>query len=224
MNDSSTLLSDIVILLHDTEQDYPVAERLLTMGHTVYICGSHAELMSLYQQGKRPRVLAHIDYTPPLNEPILQSLLQGARPLDADVLHQLGLQATTFEVFSDGMTARPALFTPSEIETPPATDDATWVLAQGTRRMTLEAPDGSVIRLTPTESRFLQTLFSSPSLTVERDDWKNQNGGKDQRDIHNLAVIVSRLRLKISQRGLSFPLRVMRGAGYFFAGKCRIET
>ncbi|MFA7679120.1 MAG: winged helix-turn-helix domain-containing protein [Pigmentiphaga sp.] len=224
MNDYFNASSDIAVLLHNTEKDYPVAERLLAVGHTVYICGSHHELVSLYQQGKRPLVLAHLDYALPLTDNVLQSLLHTARPLDADVLHQLGLQATAYASLAEELTARSALYTPSPEDALPSSSDAAWILAPGVRRMTLQAPDGSVIRLTPTEARFVHALFSAPDFTVEREHWQNQNEQDGPRDIHNLAVIVSRLRQKVHSRGQVLPLRVLRGAGYFFAGKCRIDS
>src|SRR5690606_30046971 len=112
----------------------------------------------------------------------------------------------------------------SPLQPPAPSTDAVWVLAAGVRRMTLQTPDGSIIRLTPTEARFVQALFSAPDFTVERDHWQTQQPEDSLRDIHNLAVIVSRLRQKVHSRGQTFPLRVLRGSGYFFAAKCRIDA
>jgi DNA-binding response OmpR family regulator len=91
-----------------------------------------------------------------------------------------------------------------------------WLLQIATA--TLQAPDGSSIRLTISELQLLQVLTSKAgdacshaeicrALGLLPDEWSR----------HRLEVIISRLRRKVVREiGLELPLRTVRGTGYLW--------
>lgn len=99
---------------------------------------------------------------------------------------------------------------------PAAVDDgAAWHLAED--GWALRGPEGQGVDLTSLERLFMQRLLADSGLVVSRDALVRALGEDVfDYDFHRLDALVSRLRRKVEEQGLSFPLRVVRGKGYLF--------
>ena len=91
-----------------------------------------------------------------------------------------------------------------------------WRLAD--EDWTLYAPAGTGIHLTASERMLMQALFVNRDKAVSRESIAAALGGDIyDYDLHRLETLISRLRKKASDVGLSLPLRAVRGIGYLFS-------
>lgn len=82
---------------------------------------------------------------------------------------------------------------------------------------TLFDPDGASVPLTAQERAFLQRLWQQAGEAVSREELAVAMGGDPyEYDFHRLDTLVSRLRRKAADLGLTLPLRAVRGMGYLF--------
>lgn len=83
---------------------------------------------------------------------------------------------------------------------------------------TLQAPDGSSIRLTMSELQLLQVLTKKAGQACSHAEICRALGLlPDEWSRHRLEVIISRLRRKVARDiGLELPLRTLRGTGYLW--------
>jgi len=82
---------------------------------------------------------------------------------------------------------------------------------------TLFDPDGASLPLTAQERAFLQRLWQQAGEAVSREELAVAMGGDPyEYDFHRLDTLVSRLRRKAADLGLTLPLRAVRGMGYLF--------
>lgn len=82
---------------------------------------------------------------------------------------------------------------------------------------TLVSPESLAIPLTARERLFMQRLFSVQGVAVSREELVHSLGEDIYHyDFHRLDALVSRLRRKVSDVGVNFPLRAVRGKGYLF--------
>lgn len=88
-----------------------------------------------------------------------------------------------------------------------------WALS--TDGWTLLDPNGVGLPLTAQERTFLECLWQSAGEAVAREDLAVAMGGDPyEYDFHRLDTLVSRLRRKAAEIGLTLPLRSVRGMGY----------
>jgi DNA-binding response OmpR family regulator len=97
-----------------------------------------------------------------------------------------------------------------------------WTLES--RRWHLRSPDGVIVMLSSIERTFMTLLFQDLDRVVRRDFWGASDGtpletAKRQR----LGVLVSRLRRKMKEAGVDFPLHAYRGVGYQFSEYCQVR-
>jgi DNA-binding response OmpR family regulator len=102
-------------------------------------------------------------------------------------------------------------------------NDHLWRLSY--REWSLTLPTGDKVRLTHTETMFLQCLIRQPGIPVNRVDILSAMGKiHSLANLRNLDNCSSRLRNKIEEKfGLDIPVRPSYGSGYTFAGKGEIE-
>ncbi|HET7633532.1 MAG TPA: response regulator transcription factor [Burkholderiales bacterium] len=88
-----------------------------------------------------------------------------------------------------------------------------WRLARD--GWTLLSPDDIPLSLSLPASRFLGRLLTSPGKAVSKTDLVLALGEDPyDYDLHRLEVMVSRLRRRAQEKGLTLPLRAVRGIGY----------
>ena len=77
------------------------------------------------------------------------------------------------------------------------------------------APNGAALPLTAQERAFLVRLWQCAGEAVSREELAIALGGDPyEYDFHRLDTLVSRLRRKASDIGLTLPVRAVRGTGY----------
>ena len=82
-------------------------------------------------------------------------------------------------------------------------------------RWAVIAPNGMSLALTAQERAFMVRLWESAGEAVSREDLAIALGGDPyEYDFHRLDTLVSRLRRKGTDIGLTLPLRAVRGTGY----------
>ncbi len=80
---------------------------------------------------------------------------------------------------------------------------------------TVIAPSGTSLPLTAQERTFLVRLWEAAGEAVSREELAIALGGDPyEYDFHRLDTLVSRLRRKAGDIGLTLPLRAVRGTGY----------
>jgi DNA-binding response OmpR family regulator len=90
----------------------------------------------------------------------------------------------------------------------------------------LACPDGHILPLTGMESRFLKGLATSEGRLLRRQKRCATEGSNhsDTLDLPNIELLVSRLRRKAHDAGITLPLRAIRGCGYLFTERLNIPT
>ena len=82
----------------------------------------------------------------------------------------------------------------------------------------LLGPDGITLSLTAQERTFLQYLWKRIGEAVPREELAVAMGGNPfDYDFHRIDTMVSRMRRKAAEAGLTLPLHSVRGAGYLIA-------
>jgi len=96
---------------------------------------------------------------------------------------------------------------------PEPEDKSAWRLIND--GWSLNSPDGREIGLTIKERQILLRLFGDAGEIVSREDLV-RSLGEDiyDYDYSGLDALISRLRKKIADQGLTFPLRTVRGKGF----------
>lgn len=104
---------------------------------------------------------------------------------------------------------------PERGEPPAYAESPSWHLADDA--WSLNSPSGESIGLTVKERLFMQRLLAEPGEIVSREDLVCALGEDAYLyDYNGLDALVSRMRRKIAEQGLTFPLRTVRGKGYLF--------
>lgn len=105
---------------------------------------------------------------------------------------------------------------------PKATVDGIWRLFE--HDLLLVSPDDICVTLTEAETQFMLALFGAPTLLITYEDARRAiaKSGKDASSRASLVVLVSRIRSKCREGGITLPLHVLRGAGYSFAAECAV--
>ncbi|OVZ54750.1 hypothetical protein CDO44_25905 [Pigmentiphaga sp. NML080357] len=233
-----TNLPEIAVLLGETGRDYDIANELMRTGFIVYVCTSTQEVHALMRAGKLPVILADARQAAAFDDYPLPRLVYV--PRTADAATPAGRQATGaasgVEVRVMGSDARVELtailrtmrrhldapMAPESIERPvPA--PAQWRLSTPPRR--LIGPGDQSLPLTLTEWQFVSLLFMAPNRVLTFAQWQAASVRDGQRQLHNVAVLVSRLRRKAARHGIKLPLEAVRGVGYAFTEPCaRVDT
>lgn len=98
---------------------------------------------------------------------------------------------------------------------PAALEEAPSVWSLSADGWTLLDPIGFSLSLTSQERAFLQCLWKNLGQAVRREDLVEALGGDPyEYDYHRLDTLVSRLRRKVADVGLTLPVRAVRGIGY----------
>ena len=218
---------EVAVLLGETGRDYEIADELMRAGFSVYVCTSSQEVHALLRAGKNPVVLAdaaranafdsypltRLVYVPPkpgghgADTPQVEVRVLGAAP-NAELSPILRAMRRHLAVTA------PRLPEPSP-ETP---TPALWLLSTPPRRLT--SPEGRSLPLTLTEWQFVSHIFSERNRTLTFAQWQAVSAKDGERQLHNVAVLVSRLRRKAQRHGLTLPLEAVRGVGYSFTQPC----
>jgi len=202
---------EVAVLLGETGRDYEIADELMRAGFSVYVCTSSQEVHALLRAGKNPVVLAdaaratafdsypltRLVYVPPepgqaADKPHVEVQVLGADP-------SMELRPILRAMRRHLALARPRLSEPP-------------------RRLT--SPEGRSLPLTLTEWQFVSHLFSERSRTLTFAQWQAVSAKDGERQLHNVAVLVSRLRRKAQRHGITLPLEAVRGVGYSFTQPC----
>lgn len=82
----------------------------------------------------------------------------------------------------------------------------------------LYSPEGAHLMLTEAERCVMGQLMDNPGECVSRQAMMTALAGDPQEyDPHRLDALISRLRRKAADAGLSLPMRAVRGIGYIFS-------
>jgi hypothetical protein len=216
---------EVAVLLSEMGHDYAIADELMRAGYVVSVCSNTQELTSLLRNGKRPVIVSDSanasSFTPYTQQMGLTHIVYSrvesgisAAALRARVdVHG----APGLDIDAIVTTMRRHLY----VDAPPpkpVQPDPVWRLVHRPRR--LIDPDNRSIPLTLTEWQFLSHLFSAPNRVLHHTHWQNVSARGTQRDLHNVVVLVSRLRRKAQNASMNLPLVAVRGAGYAFTQAC----
>ncbi len=82
---------------------------------------------------------------------------------------------------------------------------------------TLHSSDGIALDLTPKEYGLLNALYKNKNAVCKKEQVHDELFGfHEQADMHRVDVILSRLRRKARDKGISLPVRVVFGQGLVF--------
>lgn len=136
---------------------------------------------------------------------------------DAYLVKPLDIEELAATLTSIGRRLR-ALAQPAAHAQPPATAaraTGRWTLAEG--NWLLCDPAGQAMRLTASERAVVTTLLKERGKAVDRQRLAIALGGDPgEFDFQRIDAVVSRLRRKATQCGMSLPLHAVRGMGYEF--------
>ncbi len=221
-------LPEIAVLLGETGRDYDIANDLMRTGFNVYVCANAQEVHALVRVGKAPVLLVDASQAAAFESYTLTRLVytRGApeaaaapaagthpdvhvRGADSGSGHLAAILRTMQRHLAAPRPARPDLH---------AGSPAQWRLSTPPRR--LISPDGHGVPLTLTEWQFVSHLFMVPNHTLTFAQWQAASARDGMRHLHNVAVLVSRLRRKALRQGIDLPLEAVRGVGYAFTESC----
>ncbi|MFG1432930.1 response regulator transcription factor [Xanthobacter sp. V2C-4] len=131
--------------------------------------------------------------------------LYFTKPVDSEELALAITNLTRRARRSDTARTQP----PAAEETPTAPH-----LVLDRRRHTLLAPDGTLLRLSPRETLFLEYLAQRPGMTVSRDDIAAIFGKTElSAESRMIDAALTRLRARFRAAGLELPIQVIYNAG-----------
>lgn len=217
---------EVAVLLGETGRDYEIADELMRAGFSVYVCTSSQEVHALLRAGKNPVVLADAARATAFDSyPLTRLVYIPPEPGQAADKPQVDVQVLGADPNMEllpilrAMRRHLALARPRLSEPPPeAPTPALWLLSTPPRRLT--SPEGRSLPLTLTEWQFVSHLFSERNRTLTFAQWQAVSAKDGERQLHNVAVLVSRLRRKAQRHGITLPLEAVRGVGYSFTQPC----
>lgn len=225
-----TTTPEVAVLLGETGRDYEVADELMRAGLCVYVCTSAQEVHALLRAGKNPVLLADSERAAAFDSYPLTRLVYVVPTRDASMnlapetspveIQVLGAAANAeLSPILHAMRRHLAITAPRIVEPPPdMPSPPLWRLSTPPRRLT--SPEDRSLPLTLTEWQFISHLFRARGRTLTFAEWQALSAKDGIRQLHNVAVLVSRLRRKAQRHGVTLPLEAVRGVGYTFTQAC----
>ncbi|VCU71980.1 hypothetical protein PIGHUM_04072 [Pigmentiphaga humi] len=213
---------EIAILLGETGRDYEIANDLMRSGCVVYVCSSAQEVHALLRAGKTPILLSEEPQSAAFQHTALTRLVYARPPTHGspgDVQVRVAGSDGTEQLHTILDTMRRHLSATHRPPPPPIPQVTSWRLSTPPRVLT--SPDGAQMPLALTEWQFLSHLFAAPGQTLGYAQWQAGSRGGAVGSLHNVAVLVSRLRRKAQQYRITLPLEAIRSTGYVFTQPCR---
>jgi len=228
-----TTKPEVAVLLGETGRDYEIADELMRAGFSVYVCTSTQEVHALLRAGKSPVLLADAEraaafdghpltrlvYVAPAREVRISPMSRASDIAHVEVRVLGSDTSAQLSIIVRAMRRHLAIAAPRIAEpAPEAPGPELWRLSSPPRRLT--SPEGRSLPLTLTEWQFMSHLFRARGRTLTFAEWQAVSAKDGLRQLHNVAVLVSRLRRKAQRHGVTLPLEAVRGVGYTFTQAC----